>query len=554
MAKSEEQFGYQGSETSRAEVTIYPFGDEIGILRRQQPNRQAKGNDPIKILGLRDAPQGPALVSVQMNKALGGAAGTFSVGIKARTRSDFDLLDSIFDDDWIDISFTRHDRRFHVMRGLIDDVRRTTSIVNGATSDVFQITGRDFTKVFLETQIYFNSLLETDLWGGAGVQILKRFEAFANSPINNVVKTALIGWLSQLGTIGRANWEVPPGLPGFSSPLGSNRNVLTEMHFFERAFSGQPDRGIFINGTEFSPRSSDIWSFAQEFSDPPMVELYCDLMCAEDGAVLVRPPVEGPEQPGSQDPFLDFFAPVDYLGTPSGEEIESDPTTTVMSVILRDRPFPSLVLDELNEREPIDGPWFTEIPLHVTPRQRVTSLSVGRSGRERLNAFFATPQHLQKYNQAMPLLQVPEWSSSDMRRHGMRRMDVTTKYVTAVTDLFTMSLNYRAILRDWHCMNHLFLNGTCVLGHGRPDIRVGGRFQMKGSVPQEDETYYVETVQHSWSYVQGLRTQLGLSRGFRGTDQEYVNTLRRVVQGYRDSQQAVGGPFFRELPLVEDAP
>lgn len=526
--------GYQGSETSRVRVDFHAFGDEIGILRKQQPNWQSTGSAKVQLRGFREGSplDGPSIISVSTSKSLGGSSGSFTIVLKVRTQADFDFLDSVFDDDWVDITLSRHDRKFHVMRGLIDDVRRTTSVVDGATSETFQITGRDFGKVFEDTQIYFNPLLETDLWGGAGFQLLSRYEAFADAPINKVVRVALEGWLAQIGDVGRANWEVPPSLAG-----ATGGTVLDFITFFEENFSGRPERGIFGNGSEFTAANGNIWSFAQDYSDPPLTELYCDLLRVKNPAPFVGPVREG------SGGFRRFQTPPDYLGSPSGDEIESDPEdqSTVMGVILRDRPFPSATLDRLNERAIIDGPWFTQIPLHTTPRQGVTGLSVGRSGRERRNAFFASPQLFQKTASVYPLLQVPEWSSFDMRRHGMRRYDITSRYVTGQADLFSLSLDYRAILRDWHCMNHLFLNGTCNLGHGRPDIRIGSRFRILGGAMQADETYYVETVDHSWGYVQGLRTRLGLTRGFRGTDQDYVDTLNKVVKNYSGSEKATLG-------------
>lgn len=513
--------GYQGSETSRVRVDLHPFGDEIGILRRQQPDAQAQGSNAVRLRGLREDTAGPAVISVSTSKALGGAAGTFDIGLKVRSRDDYDLLESLFDDDWVDITMTRHDRPFHVMRGLIDDVRRTTSADDGATSETFQISGRDFGKIFEETQIYFNPLLETDRWGGAGYQILQRYEAFADSPVNKIVRAALEGWLTQLGEIGRANWQIPPSLgdPGSSA--------LSHLTFFDRAYSGKPERGIFGNGSEFSAHNTNIWSFAQDYSDPPLLELYTDLL-HERGL-----PVSSVHQG-----FAEYDVPPGYLGSPDGGEITSDPDNfdTVPAVILRDRPFPSPTMARLNNRALLEEPWFTELPLHVATRQGVSSLAVGRSGRERLNAFFASPQLFQKISGMAPMLQVPEWSEQSMRRHGMRRYDITSKYVTGTTNLFSLSLDYRAILRDWHCLNHLFLNGTCTMGSGRPDVRVGSRFRIRGESERDDETYYVETVDHSWQYAQGLRTRLGLTRGFRGSDQDYADTLNKMIATYSQSE------------------
>lgn len=535
--------GYQGSETSRVRVDLYTFGDDIGRSTSHQGDRTLSFTGET---GGRQSPGDaspiapPQIVSLQVGMAMGGATGTFNISFKSRRGSDFDLMEEVYDSDWVDITLIRHDRTFHTMRGIVDDVRRSTSVVDGATAEVVNVSGRGFGRMFTDTQIYFNPLLELDKWGGAGLQLLARYAAFADQPIPNVVRFALEGWFTQLGSVGRANWEVPRGLSnlgGVARPdIGQRSTVLDFVTIVDQYFSNVPDRGVFTSGTEFSAHDSNVWAFALQFSDEPLVELYTDLL---------QVPQIGNTAVATSNEFIKYKIPPVYIGTPGGDEVSTDPSdgTTVAAVILRDRPFPSIVRAGLRGRDILQEPWFTEIPLHVVSREEIVDLNVGRSGNERRNSFIVSPQMFQKIARTNVALQVPEWSPNDMRRHGMRRYDISTNYITSKIDLIVTSTAYRGIVRDFHCMNHLFLNGTCQLGHGRPDIRIGSRFRILGDTRQEDETYYTEYVEHSWNYVQGLRTNVGLSRGFKGSDERFVDTLRQVVATYSQSGVSVPTVF-----------
>jgi len=525
--------GFQRSETSRCIVTIHAFGDEIGLPQN--------GPQRIRIAGLRDGEErdGPSLVSCQTSKTLGTAAGQFSFDVKARRRDDFDMLNAVMDEDWVDISMTRHDSVFHVMRGLIDDVRRVTAVVNGVTTEVFRISGRDFGKIFEVTPIYFNPMIEGELAlaGGAMFQILERAQSFLGPP-DSTVQAVLAGFLRQLAGIGRGTWELPPSLavvgraeldPDNSLPEGEPSTFLDNCFFYSDDFTGVPDRGNTMVGNEFTPHNSIVWAFANSWSDQPLTELYVDLLGQNAAASTVTETDDG-------FPTLDP-GPV-YLGGPNGEIVESDPSSTVMSVVFRDRPFPTFANESFGVDE---SPWFTTIPTHEVNRESIAALDVGRSGTERKNAFLISSQLIQELVKAHTALQIPLWSDRDIRRHGLRLHDVTSRYAAEKPNLFTVTSQYREIVRDFHCMNHLFLSGTVALGVGRPDIRVGGRFRILGKTPDLQETYYVESVGHSWDYLSGVKTTATLTRGWMGDDRSLIDAMSKVIAEYEPAMRASRG-------------
>jgi hypothetical protein len=133
---------------------------------------------------------------------------------------------------------------------------------------------------------------------------------------------------------------------------------------------------------------------------------------------------------------------------------------------------------------------------------------------------------------------VPLTDLIDIRRHGIRRFDMQTNQTPdlsqQVIDVIEMSKQQRYLLRDWYCLNPYFLSGTINLGVGRPDIKIGTKARILG-VAEDDsdnETYYIESVSHNWSFGVGTRTMLGVTRGWIGTDNTYQEALEKAISNY----------------------
>jgi len=105
-------------------------------------------------------------------------------------------------------------------------------------------------------------------------------------------------------------------------------------------------------------------------------------------------------------------------------------------------------------------------------------------------------------------------------------------------DYTKMVRDMRYLLRDWYCMNPYFYSGSIELAHGRPDIKIGCRVRIPGAAlsnnqEQPTETYYVETVNHVWQFGSGMRTILGVTRGWLGTDGSYMAALSTIADRYQ---------------------
>ena len=363
MALNTRSAGFQGSETSSVELTFYTHGDEPGL------NQPTAGK--IEIIGRGVSRPGaelaPALIALDTQKALGGPAGNWQAVIKAPRSLNF--REWIADDDWCDIVMSRHARRFHVLRGLVDSVRRTQTVTDGATTQDWLISGRDFQKVFEDTQVFFNRFAAENVWGGATLQaFLAQENAFQGSGLGfdpGSVPANVFGFLNSLlealGEFGRSTWELPAALPG----VFTDDTFVNALRFNFVGFTDSPKR-IAARPWFHSFRGvSDqtVWSLAEQWSDPPMCELYTELLLDN-----------GERFPGSDD------------------ETGADLNGNVMTVVVRDRPFPTA---EPPHGSVSAGPWWG-LPLFLLARQEVLSDDIGRSGRERKNAFLFQPQITQE--------------------------------------------------------------------------------------------------------------------------------------------------------------
>lgn len=484
--------GYQGSETSGVEITIYTKPRTDPVLQ------QVRGS--ITFTGKRAADDDGSVVACSVQKSIGSPSGTWSFTVRpSRSNTYPDLRQLIADDDWVDIVFTRHGRKWHVMRGMVDEVRRIKTVGgSGATTTQYLITGRDFGRVWEGTPIWFNRFRGENVGGALGIRIFSGVNF--TGTVTNTVKGILFGFLDVLGNLGRATWEPPSGVPNTVSG-----NFAQSVVYEDSGFTNDPVR-YAINPGLMDPQGAGCWELAKEWSDPMFCELWCDLFGPNGGPII-----DGAELP---------------LGD------------TAMGVVLRDIPYINLV-DQMN------SPWFA-LPMFTIPRQAVVDHDIGRSGLERYNAFFVGPQVNQDFGIAnMMDIAGPLWDKDDIFLHGLRRFDVDTHYATIGSDLLTLTTAQRAKVRDWYCINPYLYNGSLALGRGFPEIRIGTRVRIPGEQGEVDqETYYVETVGHAWQFGQGARTNLGVTRGWIGSDNSLLDAIGLLAGRYEEAPRDATGPDF----------
>jgi len=494
VGKVEARPGFQGSETTTAICTIYQHGDDPIILT-------GEGEGSTKFSGKKSTDPVPSIMSVQTQKAMGVASGNFVITLKPSKAAE-SLFDSIVDDDWVDISFGRHGNSWHVLRGLIDEIRVSKAVGGtGATTEVFTITGRDFGRIWEGTPVWYNPYASHEFVEEKTMRnTFNGLLQIAKDP-GTVAMAFLKDFLEAIQDEKGANWNPPNGMPGISG-----ESIRESIEYSKQYYQDLPHR-INFNLNSALPQGM-LWDLAKQYSDPMYTELYVDVL------------------PGG-DPFSPRIAAGDPL----------DPSETKMTAVIRDKPFP-IVYTEL------DGYYATwdKLPLIEVQRQEISTANLGRSGLERFNIFFVAglltqeefPEH------AITMLQ-PLYDGDSIRRHGMRRMDIQLGVRTNPAyslDYTTMVKHMRYLLRDWYCLNPYLYSGTIELAHGRPDIKIGCRVRIPGAAlannqEQPSETYYVETVDNIWQFGSGARTILGVTRGWLGTDNSYLDALSTVAGRYQ---------------------
>jgi len=548
--------GFQGSETSRVEVTIYSFGDEPGLI----------GAPTITELNGASLGGGPALSSLNVEKTLGAPAGTFLLEVKADAQAQ-QLFEGISDDDWVDIVITRNGARSHVMRGQIDSIKYTTSVDgSGATSRVVQVAGSDFGRIFALTPIWFDIMTKDDieLTSFAMSNILSA-TGLNRDPLTTT-RGVMAGFIRELNKSGKTKWQLPSSMPGVLSELsaggqdaaqlqaqnlgadpglasflaaGASTDIayaLRNMAFYGLDYIDHPNRSGAIAYQLFPDKNQSVWEYTMRWADLPVCELYTELLApgTTRGKATRR---SGDLGFGIDETTIQHQVPV------NDPTLESEllPEHSAMTVVFRDRPFPtySRALDGKTP-EPIgEGPWFKQLQTYEISDQHVVAKAVGRTGHVRKNAFYATPKLFHERADAHFSLQQPLWRPDDILRHGFRRMDVTFDYTSAALDIFDMTRVYRQRIRDFHCMDHLFLSGRIALGHGRPDIRVGQKLKIL-STSGVEEQYYIESWRHVWNLQQGVRTDIGVSRGWLGTDETLIEAMNEIVGLYHTIEVGTG--------------
>lgn len=491
LGKVDARSGFQKSETTSAIVTIYKHGDDPVLLTEESPT---------EFLGKKSDDSVPSIVSVQTNKAMGSSSGNFVINVKP-SKSAESLFETLVDDDWIDISFGKHGESWHTLRGLIDEVRITKSVGGtGATAEVFTITGRDFGKIWEGTPVWFNPYASHDFVSEAKItKIFKGLLEIANDP-GTTAFIFLKDFLEAIADDKGSNWNPPKGMPSIT-----NESLRDSLEYSVEYFQNVPERINFNLGGAV-PQGM-LWDLAKQYSDPMFTELYVDVL-----------------------PEGDPFSAVLEAGDPVS------PKDTKMTVVMRDKPFP-IVYTGL----PTYVASWDSLPTFEVQRQEIYTTDLGRSGFERFNTYFMTGLLTQENLPTNAITQLaPLYDGLDIKRHGMRRMDFQTNVVPDPAfslDHATMYEQMRYLLRDWYCMNPYLLSGTIELAHGRPDIKIGCRVRIPGAAlannrEQPTETYYVETVDHVWQFGSGMRTILGVTRGWLGTDAEYLAALTKVTARY----------------------
>ena len=587
---------YIASQYVRIEVTVYAIGNDYDTAAAKilmggvdtgaggliVPFKSNVGN----FVTFRSTPPGtargarlPNVSGFSYSHALNTSSATCSVQIKARGKVAEALLDYILPNYWVDVtvmgaggvgggSDKHHVFRGRVMGSGID--ARAGTVDGGATEHVFTMQCRGFGYILEQHQVFYDIVSE-------GVDMAAAYPHILISPDNkqtvkDTCKSLLDGFLiggprltatagAPPGPGGRSPWEMPSGMNTkkyAASTVAGGRTYFRDTLLFlpdsdSRAIVNYPPR---INSQSLSWLSparggESLWTILQRWNDNPLCDLYTDLVDRATGQFLV---------PG----------------------VNSDPETTTMALILRDKPFPTGT-SPLRPGVPTtgmsvarDSPWFNEkrigqelgyLPTYTIQWSDMVGRSVARSDAARKNAFFIAPVLTAGLTGTLLDIQSPLWDLIDIQRHGFRPNYYVTPYLLDIYSATTAALpptppgggssqdwiqllnTYRERLRDYLCLGAEYLSGTISLGIGRPDIRVGGKLNIEtgraavsANSYERSEQYYIEAVSHHWAPVVGMRTELTVTRGLRGGNAERIRALDAVRRPYTIGKKEASSP------------
>lgn len=483
----ESRAGFQGSRTTGVEVTLYSLGGDPVL-------KNAEGS--LTFSGRSNQPDNaPSVVSISTNKSMGSAAGTFTVQLKAPSvmgLSQTDLSDRIVDDDWIDIVVNVNGKKTHVLRGQVSTIRWERSSQGGTPSRVYTITGKDFGGIFEKTFAWFNDFTLENQEGNATQAIWGANHTDAPFIIIDpavAVRQALFGFLETLTGSGHPDWEMPPSML-------AKAVAFVDAADFVANVSTEPER-FAVNQSFINPSGAPLWNYAQQMSDPMFTELFCDLGDALGNGKQLDP----------------AFDEIPVSGT----------QRTTMSVFYRDKPF-------VNLADGMSSPWFS-LPMSVVPPQFVTRADLGRSGDERYTAFMVSP--LVGNETFKKVMTIPAWDEDGISAHGMRQLSIESQYRATDERNTGLTKAQRTKVMNWHALNPYLLSGTIQLGALFPGIRIGTRLRISGGDEKTQETYYVEQVSHSWSMQSGGSTTVSVTRGWVGSDNDYLTRLKTAADRFK---------------------
>lgn len=496
--------GFQRSVRSDVEVVLYRHEDPLNpVILSPTYTGLAKFD------GKGSGSYNPSLIAASTSKAMGSASGTFNLTVK-RSKMVDSLFKNLSDDCWIDITFKEYNRSWHTLRGIIDEIRETKATGgDGTTTETFTISGRDFGKIWEITPVWFSPYATGDITTETVVlQVFQGVPEFFGSPAKSVY-AFMQGFLEKLAIKNGPNWNPPKTMPGISATgfldsvaFTCKPNADGSSAYYQNA----PPRFNFNPGG-MSPQGT-LWDLAQQYSDPLLTELWVDVL------------------PGGD--------PLSPAIVNKGEYTNKD---TKMTVVFRDKPFPFL--------DPkVDlgfAPTWDDIPIINVRRQEIVSANLGKSGYERYNAFYTTPLLDQELLPQYAIYSLaPLIDMEDVKRNGIRRFDAQSNVQMDYGKSWeaeTVWDKQRNLLKDWYCLNPHMLSGTIALAHGRPDIKIGCRITIPGVNTdsfdgEPEENYYVEQVDHNWEFMRGTRTTLGVTRGWLGTNAEFMQALGEYAYKY----------------------
>lgn len=476
--------------------------------------------DPIEFVGDVDTAK-PSIVGVSTSKSLAGV-GTFTLTMKAPRR--FLVSEEIQSGDWIVWWWEINGRAYHGTFGPITNVGRSRTSVGGATAVEFPVTCADFTRVIERTQVWFDDFSDYETNVGGKITGSRMGYTPTGSP-DAVIENVLDAFLGKSGIIGGA-WVPPRGMDWIGEYFVQGLKISVSSTL------GGADQPHFVGG-DHSLLSTKLRNGVEVLAP---------------GTPLLRGEVFGPEiamfnpAPGTMlmqhvaglsndllnEVFYDVLTEAEDLGALNVAE-------PVPCISVRERPFP-------NQTDGLSSPWWKLPTVRRARNEGLLSDSVTSSDDERINLILLYGSSLGTGVLDQYALHPPSYHRNDIARHGIRKFERSTPFAgfgeSPSGTTWTKELEtWCSLVASWYGLNHRWLAGSMSFAGVIPDARVGRRFIVDDDNDEEREQFYIESVAHQWRYPSAGSTSVGVTRGWRGTDEALVGAVADRAAGFQREQR-----------------
>lgn len=199
-------------------------------------------------------------------------------------------------------------------------------------------------------------------------------------------------------------------------------------------------------------------------------------------------------------------------------------------------------------RTPFDpGDWY-ELPQHQLSTRDVIEEQLARTDLDAYSIFSVTSENLAEFITSLEIY--PYFHPSLVEKYGYKILEVSHRYLAAGSQVAEVEgdegeetpeagvdagigsssdpseeindtgaatnliKEYSKRLYDWYVLNPNFYTGEIkVMGH--PDYRLGNRLLYRDDYSNDIWEFYIESVEHDFSYTNGYTTSIGVTRGLR---------------------------------------
>lgn len=436
-------------------------------------------------------PLGGSVVSVNTTKAMGNAAGNFTIQIKKPQQrftvggdlaiplkgSGEDSYLRLWNDPegtWVRIDWLCDGQVIDGMVGIIDTVNEQTAFTaKGQRTEVYNIVGSDFGKVFQQTLAFVNVYDNSASLGL--VSLYQRLSGNIDGAPGKFVEALLEAWIGNYSATSQP-WFLPDGLP--TPGRGAFYDYLQRrIGCKDEAVHGYLADATLLNVEQ---DGKNLWSLLQQYANLLMNELIVDL----------APPADGDPE------ALSGLVP---------------------TITLRPKPF----------KVKNDHVRWDQLRNHTLEPSDMQSRKLAKGGPAQRFNYWIIDVGGQQGVEVQAILQergnepglpgsVPIWNLKSIENHGFRLWKQTTDFLPITTsegdgDWIGVAGNWLRRCHDWHCVATRELSGTLMTSRLRPEIRIGQKVTERRA--EGEIEYYVEAVTNSWAMGGAGTTQLSVTRG-----------------------------------------